>query len=71
MLSFFKDQSVNDRDMLSALRRLLSCNLNRHRPIRSQVTWDHRSYVGTCKDCGEPIRRISHRKWRLDTHAPL
>jgi len=45
------------------------CKLNRHRPIRSEVTWDGLSYVSKCQDCGQPIHRQRHRVWRKETEV--
>ncbi|WP_162234213.1 hypothetical protein [Novosphingobium sp. Leaf2] len=44
------------------------CFANRHDPVRSDVTWDGISYVGTCKNCGMQIRRKKRHLWKLDDH---
>jgi hypothetical protein len=40
------------------------CRVGRHQPLRRDVTWDGRHYVGTCRHCGEPVQRHGHRDWR-------
>jgi hypothetical protein len=40
------------------------CMLNRHRPKRSAVEWDGRTFVGTCRNCNAPIRRLERGGWR-------
>ena len=42
----------------------ISCLMGRHSPIRRNVKWDGRKYIGHCKHCGKAIERISHRNWR-------
>ena len=44
-----------------------ACLLNQHKPIRRDVTWDGRTYVGLCKGCGAPIHRIGRQRWRKGT----
>jgi hypothetical protein len=41
----------------------IGCRLNRHKPLRRDVTWDGRAYIGQCRHCGAPIERRGHRKW--------
>jgi hypothetical protein len=41
-----------------------TCLLNRHVPFRKRANWDGSGYVARCRDCGRPIKRIAHRKWR-------
>jgi hypothetical protein len=40
------------------------CAMDRHAPLRREVSWDGRHYVGHCRYCQEPILRIAHHKWR-------
>lgn len=40
------------------------CAMDRHEPLRRDVTWDGKRYVGHCRHCGEAIARIGPRKWR-------
>ncbi|WP_158094093.1 hypothetical protein [Erythrobacter tepidarius] len=40
------------------------CTFDRHQPVRREVTWDGRRYVGHCRHCGAPIVRIGQGKWR-------
>ncbi len=40
------------------------CAMDRHQPVRREVTWDGKQYAGHCRHCGEPIVRIGSRKWR-------
>jgi hypothetical protein len=42
----------------------LACLLNQHQPVRRNVTWDGRSYVGVCRQCETPIERRGRRRWR-------
>lgn len=42
----------------------IGCTMDRHDPLRREVTWDGRHYAGHCRHCGTPIVRIGHRKWR-------
>jgi hypothetical protein len=54
---------------------MIGCLFNRHKPLRRDVEWDGRAYVGTCRNCGAPIQRHGKRKWRkrkaAETHKPL
>ena len=47
------------------VNRLL-CFFNRHEPVRTDVRWDGSNYVGSCRLCGEKIRRQKHNLWRLE-----
>ncbi len=42
----------------------IGCLLNRHGPQRRDVTWDGRTYIGTCRHCAAPIQRHGRRNWR-------
>ncbi|WDA42557.1 hypothetical protein [Erythrobacter sp. BLCC-B19] len=42
----------------------IACGLNQHQPLRRDVTWNGRAYVGNCRHCGVPIERHGHRNWR-------
>lgn len=42
----------------------VGCLMNFHRPLRRDVEWDGRTYVGVCRHCGTPIERRSRRNWR-------
>lgn len=48
------------------LPQVIRCRLGRHTPVRSEATWDGLHFVGTCKKCGESIRRVSRGKWKAD-----
>ena len=48
----------------------VGCFANSHAPLRRDVSWDGRSFVGHCRHCGAPILRISHRNWRKDEPEP-
>ena len=48
---------------MTALSRI-ACLLNQHQPVRRDVIWDGRNYVGACRHCGLPIERLGHRRWR-------
>jgi hypothetical protein len=43
--------------------------INRHQPLRRDVQWDGRQYVGKCRHCGKPIRRKGKRQWRKRSAA--
>lgn len=47
-----------------ALLSFIWCQTNRHDPLRRDVKWDGRGYVGTCRHCGAPIYRHKHHDWR-------
>jgi len=42
----------------------IGCLLNQHQPLRRDVTWNGRVYVGTCRRCDAPIERHGRRRWR-------
>ncbi|RNJ62593.1 MAG: hypothetical protein EDM03_14355 [Porphyrobacter sp. IPPAS B-1204] len=42
----------------------IGCLLNQHEPLRRDVTWDGRTYVGHCRHCNAPIERHGRRNWR-------
>ncbi|OBV11002.1 hypothetical protein I603_1410 [Erythrobacter dokdonensis DSW-74] len=42
----------------------IGCTTDRHEPLRRDVTWDGKRYVGACRHCGAPIVRIARRNWR-------
>jgi hypothetical protein len=42
----------------------ISCLLNHHEPVRRDVTWSGRAYVGECCHCGAAIERHGRRNWR-------
>jgi hypothetical protein len=42
----------------------LACLLNQHQPMRRDVTWTGRNYVGVCRHCDTPIERLGRRRWR-------
>jgi hypothetical protein len=48
----------------------LACKLNQHQPVRRDVTWNGRAYVGVCRHCDAPIERIGRRRWRRRNNAP-
>jgi hypothetical protein len=43
----------------------LLCAFNRHRP-GAGVTWDGETFIGGCRHCERPIKRVARRKWRFD-----
>jgi hypothetical protein len=47
-----------------------ACRLNQHEPIRRDVTWNGRKYVGECRHCGTPIERHGRRNWRKRKTTP-
>lgn len=42
----------------------VGCLINRHRPVRRNVTWDGFAYVGECRHCGALIARHGRNDWR-------
>jgi hypothetical protein len=42
----------------------IGCKFNRHKPLRRDVEWDGRAYIGTCRHCGVQIMRHARRDWR-------
>jgi len=42
----------------------VACLFNQHDPVRRDVTWNGRVYVGHCRHCGAPIERQRRRSWR-------
>jgi hypothetical protein len=42
------------------------CIFNRHTPNRHRVKWDGLNFVGTCRFCKSPIRKIDRRGWRKE-----
>ena len=40
------------------------CLIGRHQPVRRDVEWDGRTYVGECRHCGKQIERVAHRNWK-------
>ncbi len=42
----------------------IACLLNWHKPVRREVVWNGRVYVGECRHCGAPIQRLGRRVWR-------
>jgi hypothetical protein len=42
----------------------LACLLNQHQPLRRDVVWNGRAYVGVCRRCEAPIERRGRRRWR-------
>lgn len=46
--------------------RLPLCLFNRHTPNRHRVKWDGLNFVGTCRFCKSPIRKVEHRGWRKE-----
>ena len=47
----------------------IGCLLNQHQPLRRDVVWDGRAFVGQCRRCGAPIHRHGRRNWRKDKNA--
>ena len=39
------------------------CLTGKHRPLRRNVEWNGRTYVGKCRHCGKDIQRVAHRNW--------
>ena len=46
--------------------RLPLCLFNRHSPRRSKVKWDGLNFVGSCRFCDAPIRKVNDKVWRKD-----
>ena len=42
----------------------VGCLIGRHQPLRRDVAWDGRAYVGTCRHCAATIIRHGHNDWR-------
>ena len=42
------------------------CWFNRHTPNRNRVKWDGVSFVGTCRFCGDKVRRREKGSWVKD-----
>ena len=42
----------------------IACLLNWHEPVRREVVWNGRAYVGECRHCNTPIQRLGRRVWR-------
>ncbi|NOW44772.1 hypothetical protein FHW96_000918 [Novosphingobium sp. SG751A] len=42
------------------------CLFNRHAPRRSRVKWDGLNFVGACRFCKKPIRRMDKGRWVQD-----
>ncbi|WP_073973848.1 hypothetical protein [Erythrobacter donghaensis] len=42
----------------------IACLLNQHQPMRREVTWNGRHYIGVCRHCDAPIQRLGRRRWR-------
>lgn len=42
----------------------IGCLINRHDPLRRDVTWDGLAYVGVCRHCGAPIKRHRRNNWQ-------
>jgi hypothetical protein len=40
------------------------CVFNRHQPLRRNVQWNGRAYIGTCRHCDAQIIRSGRRNWR-------
>ncbi|MGH6786340.1 MAG: hypothetical protein ACREBO_05880 [Novosphingobium sp.] len=46
------------------------CWFNRHDPDLDLVRRDMLDYVGTCRHCGEPVRRNVRRVWTRRPETP-
>jgi hypothetical protein len=42
------------------------CLFNRHAPRRSRVKWDGLHFVGSCRFCSKPVRRLDKGRWVKD-----
>jgi len=47
----------------------IGCLLNQHDPVRREVTWNGRTYVGICRHCNAAIQRNGRRNWRKRKNA--
>jgi hypothetical protein len=47
----------------------LRCPFNRHTPRKRSTRWDGGVYVGRCRHCGSPIRRLTHTRWIRDVRG--
>lgn len=45
------------------------CLFDRHVPRRSRVKWDGLNFVGPCRYCKQPIRRLDNGRWVKDQEA--
>ncbi|MGB3469202.1 MAG: hypothetical protein WBA51_00085 [Erythrobacter sp.] len=43
----------------------INCLIGKHDPKRRAVHWDGQDYVGHCRHCEKPIRRVAHRSWSV------
>ncbi len=51
---------------MTMLLRLPYCLMNRHRADKASVKWNGTRHVGTCRDCGKPVRKSGRGLyWRL------
>lgn len=50
---------------------LLGCLTNHHQPIRRRVKTDAAGFHGTCRHCGEQIRRHGHGDWRREVETEI
>jgi hypothetical protein len=50
------------------LMALLNCLTGLHEPLRHKVKIEGTSYIGQCRHCGRPIKRVAHRNWRARGH---
>lgn len=44
----------------------LYCQFFKHRPVRNKVRNTDMGYVGRCRRCGSPIRRVRKGEWIKD-----
>jgi hypothetical protein len=42
------------------------CLFNRHSPRRNRVKWDGLHFVGPCRFCDKPVRRLDKGRWVKD-----
>lgn len=42
----------------------IGCLINYHKPLRREVMWNGRAYIGHCRHCGALIERRGRRTWR-------
>ena len=48
----------------------LYCQFFKHRPVRNKVRNTDMGYVGRCRRCGSPIRRVRKGEWIKDDSIP-
>jgi hypothetical protein len=58
------DQPTAGTILSMSFMQFFGCIIGWHQPLRRDVLWDGRSYIGQCSQCGAPLRRHGRRNWR-------